>query len=140
MPVPPGSDDHLETMRLVARRAHDTQQTTQTTLDRVGALRYELGQRIDQLDSQVGELAVSSARVEGKLDILVGSVSRSLDAQSQVHISAVTARIEMEKTGQRALIDERKERMKLIRDVIIKVIAGVGVVWATIATVLAKGC
>jgi hypothetical protein len=143
MPVsisPVGPDDPVETMRILTRRSHDTQRNTETTLDRVDGLRIELGGRIDQLDAQIAEVAVGSARVEGKLDILVGAVSRSLDAQSQGHISAITARIEMERTDQLASINARRERWKLAQNVIIKAIAGIGVAWAAIATAIAKGC
>lgn len=109
--------------------------TSQSTLDQVGELRKELGSRIDQLDARVDGLAVTSANIEGKLDILV-DVSRERRA---IQISAVQASIEVEKTGQLAAIAEGKAQGDFKRTVGLKVIAGIGAAWGLVSAMILAG-
>lgn len=139
-------DDPIETLRAVVRRSRDSEQAAKHTLDRVDGLRSELGRRIDSLDlkvdsvdGKVDELAVGHARIEGALEVLNGHLARRLDAESAVHVSARTARIEIEKTGELAKIDERKARNAWLRDIGLKILAAGGVL-SWLATALAKGC
>lgn len=125
----------VETMQAIARRQHDTIRTAQTTLDSVGELRTEFGGRIDQLDARVDDLSVASARVEGKLDILV-EVSKE---RRILQVSAVQASIEVEKTGQLAKIGEGQARADFRRTVGLKIIAGIGAAWALLSAMILAG-
>lgn len=129
-----------EAIALVTRRQKLTQQTTLDTFDRVGDLRHELGGRIDKLDSRVDELTAQSANVSGKMDVLTDVVRRSLDEQSKIHVSRVTASIDVEKTSEISIIGERAARAAFPRELVLKVIAVAGPIIATAITLLATRC
>lgn len=104
-----------EAIAQVRRRQKITQQTTQTTLDRVGELRTELGARISNLDSRVDGLSDASARMtgtidgmDGKVDLLTDLVKTSLEAQSEIRVAKVTAAVEVTKTADAAAVEVKK--------------------------------
>ena len=102
----PLSGEPAKALEAIGRAARDTQQTMSTTLDRVGALDAKLGGRIDQLDSKVDDLAIASARVEGKVDVLTDELRVSRIERSEIRVSTVQAAIEIEKTGEIAKVNE----------------------------------
>lgn len=129
-------------MQAIARRAHDTERTVGATLTRVGetidrvdALRVELGGQIGVLDARLDALAEQAARMDGKLDVLV-DVSRE---RGQIHVAAVSAMVEVEKTGQLAAINERKAKSEFRRTIGLRAVAGVGAVWALISAMILAG-
>lgn len=132
---PASIQDTSETIRILGRRAHDTEQKVGATLDRVGELRKELTGRIDQLDAKVDGLAVSSARVEGQVDILV----EEMRAGRQVRVTAAQAVIEVEKTGEIAKVNEAVAVRADRRQLLLKIAAGVGPILAALATALLAG-
>lgn len=141
LPVEP-KDPHAETIEAIARRAHDTERTAGATLTRVGethdqvaALRVELGGRIGVLEERFNELAEQTARMDGKLDVLV-DVSRE---RGQIHVAAVSAMVEVEKTGQLEAINERKAKAEYRRTIGLRAVAGVGAVWALVSAMILAG-
>lgn len=130
-----------EAFAQIGRRQKQTQDTSSATLDHVQALRTELGGRIDRLDERVDLAAVASASVAGKMDILTDVVRRSLDEQSQIRVSRVTASIDVERTSDLAVIDERKARRAFPRELAFKVIAIAGPpIAAAIALLVQSRC
>lgn len=138
----PPSGEQAQAIEAIARRQHDTMRTASSTLtqvgqtlDQVGALRVELNGRIGVIDARVDELAERTANMDGKLDILV-EVSRE---RRQLQVSAVTASIEVEKTGQIAKIDETRAKGEFWRTVGLKIVAGIGAVWALVSAMILAG-
>lgn len=127
----------------LGRAVRETQQTVRGAADRVEDLRRELGGRIDQLVDKVDRVEVTGARMEGKLDILCDELSVARRASSAIHVSAVTAQIEVEKTGEIAKVEEAAAGLKFKRARDLKIIAIVGSVataLATLTTLLAGRC
>lgn len=129
-----------EAIAQVGRRQKQTQQTSQSALDHIGQLRYELGGRIDRVEGRLDGLTSQSANVEGKMDILTDVVQRSLDEQSRIHVSRVTASIEVEKSAATAGIETQKERAAFPRQLVLKVIAVAGPLLAAALTAGALKC
>lgn len=116
----------------LGRAVRDTQRTAQGTADRVDSLRRELGGRIDQLDGKVDDLALTSARVEGQVGVLVDE----LKAARTIRVSAVSAAIEVEKTGEIAKVEDAADEKKFKRRRELKLMAIVGTLATTIATLV----
>lgn len=127
-----------EALAQIGRRQKLTQETSAGTHEQVQALRTELGSRIDQLDGRVDGMAVQSATVAGKMDVLIDVVNRSLDEQSVIRVSRVTASIDLGKTSELAEIDERRARRAFPRELVFKVIAIVGPPLAAAIALLAQ--
>jgi len=121
-----------EPMALMARSARQTADVTAKTLDRVGQLRHAV---MDHLHRQDTDIAV----VKGKLDVLLEELKVARRERSAIHVSAVQARIDVERTGEIAKIDETAARRKHSRDLAIKIIAVVGPIVAAIISALAVG-
>lgn len=142
MTDPPKGEHAQDAIQEIARRQHDTMRTASSTLNQVGqtfdqvaALRVEFGGRIGVLDERVNELSERTANMDGKLDILV-EVSKE---RRQIQVAAVTANIEVEKTGQLAKIDEAKAKSEFRRTMWLKVTLGVGAVWALVSSLILAG-
>lgn len=127
-------------LETIGRQQRDTQQKVSSTLDRVGQLDERLTARIDQLDAKVDEMAVSSARVEGKVDILVDTLHQDREERREIRVSKVQAVIEVEKTGEVAKINEAVAVRADRRQLLLKVVAAVGPIVAALATLLATRC
>lgn len=124
----------------IGRAQRDTQQKVSTTLDRVGELRQELTGRINQLDAKVDEIAVSNARMEGQLGVLIDTLDVDREERSMIRVSRVQAVLEVEKTGEVAKITEEVARRADRRQMVIKTLAVVGPIVAALATLLASRC
>ena len=115
----------MDGIRAAVRTVKDTRVVVGHAADSVAALRTELGSRIQGVEDRVSEIATDCAAANGKLDILTGMFDKQL-----------TARLELDRTAQLATIDAGKQRAEFWRSVIIKVLAGAGVVWAAISAAL----
>lgn len=121
-------------MQLLARAARDTSDMSARTLDRVSGLRADV---MNHLHKQDTALAV----VEGKLDLLIDELAVTRRERSEILVSRVQAEIEVNKTGEIALIDEAADKRKHRRAVLLKIVAIVGpIVSAIIAALAAGGC
>lgn len=133
------SDDTADMRSPLGRAVRDTQRTVVGAADRVESLRVELGGRIDVLDSKVDDIALSNARVEGQVGVLVDE----LQAARTIRVTAAQASIEIEKTGEIAKVEDGMAERKHRRDLAIKyaTIAGsLAATGATLITLLASRC
>jgi hypothetical protein len=121
-----------EPMAMMVRNARQTADVSAQTLDRVGQLKAAV---MDHLHRQDTDIAV----VKGKLDVLLEELKVARRERSAIHVSAVQARIDVERTGEIARIDETAARRKHSRDLAIKIIAVVGPIVAAIISALAVG-
>lgn len=154
---PKPGEEPLETMRL-ARAARDT---SRIVVDRVDGLRGEVNkrfvaveQRFGVVEEQIGDLRQTTGEVVGKLDILVDELRSDRDERRQMRITDVQARIdvvktegmaaiEVNRTAQLAAISEKQKDNQLKRDAVMltvtKVLAGCGLVWALISSLIMAG-
>jgi|1185.fasta_scaffold33012_3 hypothetical protein len=121
-----------EPMALMARSARETADTSARTLDRVSELRSDV---VSHLHRQDTEIAV----VRGQLEVLIDELKVARRERSAIQVATVQARIEVERTGEIAKIDETAARRKHSRDLAIKIIAVVGPIVAAIISALAVG-
>lgn len=133
------SDEVTDALQ-IGRVVRDTQQTVRGTADRVDQLRGELGGRIDQLDAKVDKVELTSARVEGKVDILVDELEVARRERSMIRVSSVQAAIEVEKTGEVAKITEAAAVRADRRQLLLKSVAVAGPVIAAALGLLAGRC
>jgi hypothetical protein len=97
--------------------------------------------RIDVLSSRLAQVAESTAAVVGKLDVIMSD--RVVDRQETSVVRVEMARTELEIRKSKALaeVGETRARSAYRRKIIMRVLAAVGTVWATISTLLlARGC
>jgi hypothetical protein len=134
MTVTPPSGHHQQpvTLALIDRRVRDTAGQAKETIDRVGALRVELFAHLERQDGAI-------ASVNEKIDLLLDVVAVERRERSAIHIAATAARIEVQKTGELAVIEEKTARSKYNRELLIKVLAIVGPIIASLITALALG-
>jgi hypothetical protein len=138
--LPLSSDPSGVTLAVVHRAQRDTDQKVVSTLDRVGELRGELTARINQLDAKVDDLALSNARVEGQLEILVETVRTDRTEHSQIRVKAVEAVLEVEKTGEVAKINEAVAVRADRRQFRLRVLVVLGPILASLITLLISRC
>lgn len=137
MGVRVGGSDEDDTLKLspMARAVRDTQQTVGKSADRVD----RLDAKVDLLDAKVDGLAISSARVEGQVGILVDE----LQAARTIRVSTVQATIEVEKTGEIARVEDAAALRRYKRQLVLKITGIVGSVAAAavaLVTLLASRC
>lgn len=121
-------------LETIARSARDTSDMSARTHDRVGVLRAEIVGHLGRQDAQI-------SGIEGRLDLLIDEFRVDRNERSQLRISKIQARIEVEKTGEIALIDEKSDHKKYRRALILKILLVAGPVISAVATaLLAGGC
>lgn len=112
----------------MGRAMRDTQQTVGHAANRV----ERLEEKVDALDQKVDGLAVSSAKVEGQVDVLVDE----LRAARAIRVSAVQAVIEVEKTGEIAKVEEAVALRRFRRQAMLKAMGIAGSIAAALATLI----
>lgn len=126
-------DDDTDTQRL-RRALRNTEDTARGTSDRVDILRKDLARRIDQLELRVAEISSASARVEGKVDVLVETTREDRNERRTLRMVSVQAEVELEKTGEIVRLNEavavRADRRKLA----LKALAVIGPIAAAAVT------
>jgi hypothetical protein len=152
-PLPIGTHEALAKVdRRVKKSGTDT-------ADRVERVRAELRGDVRDVDRKVDELMASilrisehSAEMAGQMKILVSD--READRQERAVIRTETVRNELEikrtaelagvevgRSRELADIEEAKRRAEHRRKLVMEVLAGVGVVWAAVSTLLmSRGC
>lgn len=132
--------DAADTISKINRRVKATMGSiaaTQVDIARIDS-------KVETLAGHVGDLRENVGTMAGKLDVLVSNFEDDREERRQMshaRISAFTAEVDVQR--QRALseiglqqadktdrIEARKDRRELIKQIVIKVIAGVGVLWA----------
>lgn len=126
----------------------------QATNDKVEEVRAELRGDIRIVDLRVGQLAesvtalsVETANMAGKLDILVGDRAVDRTELSAVRVETVRtelevrkageiAAVEVRKAGEIAAVDDARDRAANRRQIILKVVAGAGMVGSAILSLL----
>lgn len=136
MPADAAEDDDTVRRSPLGRAVRDTQRAAVGASDRVDALRTELGARIDCLDAKVDDLGMCTARVEGAVGVLVDE----LRAAREVRVTATVARIEVEKTGEIAKVNEAVSVRADRRQLALKAIAVAGPLAAAALTWLFAQC
>ena len=143
--VTPLPDDPRLAMARVDRRVKIT---GQAALDRFDLMRTEvagnvrdLHLRVEVLSSRLAQVAESTAAVVGKLDVIMAD--RAVDRQetSVIHVETARAELEIRRSTKLAEVSENKARSAHRRQIMMRALAGVGAVWATVSTLLlARGC
>lgn len=134
-PLSPADPD--QAIRNVDRRTRDTAEISRSTLDKVGELRREIAGHLGRQDERVLELSEHVAGVDGKLDILLEILAENRREASQIRISQVTARVEVDKSREMALIDDEADRKRKRRELILAVWGAIGTIGTAIAAAMA---
>ncbi len=141
----------------IDRRVRETKNTTLTTLDRVERLRDETRTEItrihDKMDAQgtkidavimvVADMGREVGAQGGQNDIIIKMLEDEREVRSRVeHVITTTriAEVEVDKTRQIADINDTQDKRKFRRQVLLKVLAAVGALWAVVSTVLLTRC
>lgn len=130
----PRRREERNSLETIARSARDTSDMSARTLDRVGGLRAEIMGHLGKQDAQI-------SGIEGKLDMLIDEFQVDRAERSAIRVSKQKARIEIEKTDEIALIDEKADQAKHRRALTLKILVVAGpVVSAIVAALVAGGC
>jgi len=127
--------------------------SSRNTEDRVGQISagfHALEHRVGGLSAQVGDLQRTTGSLEGKLDILTEEIGEDRRERRQLHVTAVTAqldvekqaavtRIEIDKTDRLAAISERHDRAAHRRTITLRAIAFIASIVGVIEAILLSG-
>lgn len=132
-PTPPWGHRPSESLAAIARTTRDTSENAAKTLDKVDVLRSEMRGHLGRQDAAI-------EGIQGKLDILVDEIQVDRRERSEIRVSETRARIEVHKTGEIALIEDRADAAKNRRALLLKVLLVVGpIVSAVVSAILAGG-
>jgi len=139
-----------DTLHKIDRRVKLTAQAMQNTFDSVGELRREMDVKVDRIDVKVDALASdladvreSTGRHEGKLDVMMAGLADDREERHQrttMTVTAFTAGVEIDKTRALSAIEEQALRNAHRRQIVFRVLAGVGAVWALLSTIALARC
>lgn len=124
------------------------------TLAQVDLLRTEIKvdvndvrSRVDSLVGHLAAISAQSAKIAGQVEILIADRDGDRREKSTIRTETVLTELEIRKTAQLAEvevgrtrdlaeIEERKKSREHLRWLVVKLIAGIGVIWAAISTIL----
>jgi hypothetical protein len=123
---------------------------TADRVDKISAGFHVMGQRVNEIADQVGELQRSTGNLEGKLDVLVTVIGEDRRERRELHVEAVKARIDVaheaavteiqvHKTDQLAAINERGARSAHRRRLALRAVATVAAGLSVLEAVLLSG-
>lgn len=141
-PLPP------TTRQAIAKVDGRVKSATSELATQVAAVRLELRQDIDHVDSKVDrlanhltELSADTSRMGGQLDILVADRAVDRTETSTTRTATVTTELKIHEARELSEIEESRRRREHKRLVVLKAIGAIGAVWAFIsAMLLTKGC
>jgi hypothetical protein len=109
----------------------------------VAAVRQELRGDIDRVDGKVDqlgahliELSTETAKMGGQLELLVSDRAIERTETSTIRTATVTTELKIHEAKEMSAIEEAKLRSARRYTILLKVLAGVGIVWAFITSLV----
>lgn len=155
--TPPPSGDPSDALDRIGHNVRLTARNAQATVDRVDGLRQEIGSRLARVEARIDQVAddvshgrETAARNEGKLDALIDVIdaerksraqyetaaAAALAASTEVTRSRALSQIEAEASDRAAQRTELTESHRHWRAIALRILAGIGAVWAAVSAYL----